>query len=291
MLRLQAGGRLGNQLFQYYAVRAQAKRLGVGMEIELIFWDKNPPTDSFAFWLGTLPIKARVVEYPTFGPLSSNSLLQRAYRRFVRPAFWNQYSQPLLANDVRFFEIKPWTIVSGYFQSLFYLLPHDEEILSELSLWHAAPPDAVDFAKSIADQNYVSVHVRRGDALVNHAYALADWQPSHTAYFEAAMDLMRKKLGRPTFLIFSDDIEWCKQSELFKTDCEFIEPDRFGDNPAIDLLFMSNCRHHIMTNSTYSWWAAWATLNEEKICILPHKWTPNHTTAELGLVHENWITL
>jgi Glycosyl transferase family 11 len=293
LLRLVPGGRLGNQLFQYAAVRAQAKRLGVGMEIELTFWDKNPPSESFTFWLDTLPIHARIIRYPAFGPLSSNSVVQRAYRRFVRPAFWKQYAEPLWQKDNRFFAIQSWTIVSGLFQSLFYLLPRDEEILSELSLWHAASSDAAEFAKLIGRQTSISVHVRRGDAIwrKDETGTLPVWQCHHVAYFEAAIDLMRKKVSHPIFLIFSDDIKWCKQSGLFKKDCEFIEPDQFGNNPAIDLLFMSSCKHHIITNSTYSWWAAWAALEDEKICILPNKWTSKHTTRELGLVYENWIAL
>jgi Glycosyl transferase family 11 len=292
LLRLIPAGRLGNQLFQYAAVRAQAKRLGVGMEIELAFWDKNPPSESFLFWLDTLPIKAKVIRYPAFGPLSSNSVLQRAYRRLVRP-FWNYYAEPEWQKDEQFFAIQSWTKVSGFFQSLFYLLPRDEEILSELSLWHVASPDAAAFARSIGRQTSISVHVRRGDYVwgTDDYGTVPVWQSSHRAYFEAAMDLMRKRVAQPTFLIFSDDIQWCKQSGLFKKDCEFIQPDQFGNNPAIDLLFMSSCKHHIVTNSTYSWWAAWAALADEKICILPNKWTSKHTTRELGLVYENWITL
>jgi hypothetical protein len=293
LLRLIAGGRFGNQLFQYAAVRAQAKRLGVGMEIELTFWDKNPPSGSFSFWLDTLPIRARVIKYPAFGPLSSNSLVQRAHRRFIRPTFWHQYEEPLWEQDSRFFRLQPWTTVWGLFQSLFYLLPRDQEILSELNLWHAAPADAAKFANLIASRTTISVHVRRGDAIwrKDETGTLPVWQSGHLAYFEAAMDLMRRKIGQPTFLIFSDDIEWCKQSRIFRKDCEFIEADQFGDNPAIDLLLMSSCRHHIITNSTYSWWAAWAGLVDGKICILPNKWTQKYTTSELGLVCENWITL
>ena len=292
MLRLVPEGRLGNQLFQYAAVRAQAKRLGVGVEIELAFWDRNPPSESFSFWLDTLPIKAKIIRYPAFGPLSSDSVFQRAYRRFVRPA-WKQYVEPEWQQDKQFFAIQPRTIVSGFFQSLFYLLPRDDEILSEVSLWHVASSDAAEFAKSIARQTSISVHVRRGDTvwIIDETGAVPVWQASHLAYFEAAMNLMRKKVSQPTFLIFSDDIQWCKQSGLFAKDCEFIEPNRFGNNPAIDLLFMSSCKHHIISNSTYSWWAAWAALEDDKICILPNNWTSKHKTRELGLVYKNWITL
>jgi hypothetical protein len=291
LIRLVIGGRFGNQLFQYAAVRAQAKRIGVGLEIDLQFCSRRPAGDSFSFWLDTLPIKARVIDYPASGPRSANSLLQRSYRKLAAPLFWRRYVQPLWEQDRGFFAIRPWTIVSGYFQSLFYLLPRDDEILSELSLWNVATPEIEANARAMARERSVSVHVRRGDALVNHGDRLPDWQPGHAAYFEHAMQLMRKKLDRPTFFVFSDDIEWCKQAAIFGGDCEFVSANGFGDNPAIDLLLMSNCRHHIVTNSSYSWWAAWMTLDDDKICILPGQWTPKDATAELGLVYRNWITL
>jgi len=278
---------------QYAAVRAQAKRLGVDLEIDTLFCGYGAGDDSFSFWLDTLPIKARVITYPASGMRSAHGLLRRSYRKLFWPLLWSRYVQPTWDNDSRFFAIRPRTIVSGYFQSLFYLLPRDDEILGELSLWNVATPRIKQYAQSIARQTTVSVHVRRGDAVRRHGEGdvLPVWQPSHLAYFETAMDLIRGKIANPTFLIFSDDIEWCKQAGIFGKDCEFIETNRFGDNPAIDLLLMSNCRHHIMSNSTYSWWAAWATLDEDKICILPEKWTPQHGTADLGLVYRNWITL
>jgi hypothetical protein len=291
LIRLVIAGRFGNQLFQYAAVRAQAKRLGVGLEIDLQFCSRSPDGASFSFWLDTLPIKARIIDYPVSGPAAAESALQRGYRKLIRRLFWQRYVQPTWTEDGAFFAIRPWTVVSGYFQSLFYLLPRDDEILAELSLWAVATPQIEANARALARETSVSVHVRRRDALVDHAARLPNWQPGHVAYFDNAMQLMRRKVAHPTFFIFSDDIEWCKQAAIFRKDCEFVAANGFGDNPAIDLLLMSNCRHHIVTNSSYSWWAAWSTLDDDKICILPTKWTPKDATADLGLVHRNWITL
>jgi hypothetical protein len=276
------------------AVRGQAKRLGVEMEIDRRFYEQDDASESsFAFWLDTLPIRARIIGYPGSGLLSAHGIFWRAYRKTVEPWRWHTYTQPLWALDESFFEIQPWTIISGNFQSLLFLLPRDEEILAEVDLWKAAPPQAVDKARSIAQGRFASVHVRRGDAVwrKGESDSLPVWQDDYLSYVKAAMDLIRKKAGQVTFLIFSDDIEWCKQMACFGTDCEFLESDQFGDNPAIDLLLMSACSHHIVANSTYSWWAAWATANERKICILPRMWTPKDTTEALRLVYPGWLVL
>ena len=290
-IRLIAGGRLGNQLIQYAAVRAQAKRVGADLEIDLQYL-QGELSDSFAFWLEKLPIKARVIRYPKNGFGSAHGIPMRAYRKLIQPMLWKRYDQPLWSQDQTFFGVGPGTVVTGYFQSLLYLLPRDREVMSEVDLRAAASPEALSFANTIEKGGFVSIHVRRGDAVWRQGESdtLPVWQSDYLAYVEAAMDLVRRKVERPRFLVFSDDIEWCKTVPAFGRDCEFVEPDRFGPNPAIDLLFMSVCRHHIVANSTFSWWAAWVQ-PEDKICILPKKWSPRDTTQTLGLVYPGWIVL
>jgi hypothetical protein len=191
-------------------------------------------------------------------------------------------------DDPDFFRIGPRTIVSGYFQSLFYLTPRDDEILSELDLSAAASPPALELVQTIRRGNYVSVHVRRGDYLNLPRFHHIDY----ACYAAAAMEFVRRRVGcGATFLIFSNDIQWCKTERTFARNCEFIEANRFSDNPAVDLLLMSACRHHIVANSTYSWWAAWARLDDESICVLPKMWVADRTTEDMGLVYPKWVSL
>src|SRR5258708_17462179 len=192
------------------------------MEIDLLFHDPATP-HRYSFWLESLPIRARVVRHPWSGPLAAHGLARRAYRKLLTPLFWRRYQQPAWAKDHRFFQIADRTIVSGYCQSLFYLVPRDEEILAELSLWHAATPEATAFARSIAGDKYVSLHIRRGDAVSHPEFGHLD----SACYAGAATDLVRNKLDRPRFLVVSDDIEWCKHSGAFSADCEVIAPNRF----------------------------------------------------------------
>lgn len=287
MIRLLISGGLGNQLFQYAAVRAQAKRIGAELAIDPLFHQQSAPHNSYSLWLQTLPIRARIIKYQKVGPLSAHGIINRGYRKFVRPAFWHRYTQPRWGEDRNFFDIPARTIVSGDFQSLFYLMPRDEEILSEISLWEVMTSEAAALARSIEAGRFVSLHVRRGDYLKYPIFNHIDY----CQYASAAMDLIRQKLGKVTFLVFSNDVDWCKKSNMFGKDCEFMEANQFGPNPAIDQLFMSVCSHHIIANSSYSWWAAWANFNEEKICIAPRNWVRNYETRTLGLAYPTWITL
>lgn len=103
---------------------------------------------------------------------------------------------------------------------------------------------------------YVSIHVRRGDYVGNKFYI----DLFSNAYYERAM----QQFPDAKFMVFSDDIEWCKKQEIF-ANCKFSE----GFNEIEDLNRMSSCRGHIIANSSYSWWAAWLS---GKKTIAPKEW-------------------
>lgn len=108
--------------------------------------------------------------------------------------------------------------------------------------------------------NVVSVHVRRGDYLRlthKHPPVSKEWYDEQMAKFP----------GR-TFMIFSDDIEWCRMVWGKRADCFF----SVGRNEEDDLVAMSSCEHHISSASTFSWWGAWLNQNPFKRVIIPRLW-------------------
>ncbi len=131
---------------------------------------------------------------------------------------------------------------------------------------------------------YVSIHVRRGD-YVNNSYYVDLFQ---NGYYKRAKDFFPHK----KFLVFSDDIEWCKQQEIFK-DCEFSE----GLGEIEDMNLMASCESNIIANSSYSWWAAYLNPNPDKTVIAPRDWytltSPNdgHEKIPSTNLPETWIKL
>lgn len=126
---------------------------------------------------------------------------------------------------------------------------------------------------------YTSVHVRRGDYLrLTREYVQFDMD-----YYKRAMDTIKS----PKYLIFSDDINWCKAN--FNGDnIEFSE----GRAPVDDLALMSSCEHNIICNSSFSWWGAWLNKNPSKIVVAPEKWfgpALPHNTKDL--LPESWIRI
>jgi hypothetical protein len=105
-----------------------------------------------------------------------------------------------------------------------------------------------------------SIHIRRGDYLkLKYSFP-----PQPFAYYQKAISRFEEDMR---FLVFSDDIEWCRQN--FKGQrFEFIA----GERDIIDLLLMSRCKNHILSNSSFSWWGAWLNRTAGKRVICPEHW-------------------
>lgn len=122
----------------------------------------------------------------------------------------------------------------------------------------------------------VSIHVRLGDYMNNAFYVPL----LKTTYYEAAM----AKFPNEKFIVFSDNIPYCKTLPVFK-DCEFSE----GRNEIDDLNLMASCKNNIIANSSFSWWAAWLNPNPNKVIIAPKAWYADG--IERTKCPEGWIKL
>jgi Glycosyl transferase family 11 len=120
----------------------------------------------------------------------------------------------------------------------------------------------------------VAIHVRRGD-YVKHSFYV---DLMETRYYERAMELFPHE----KFVVFSDDIEWCKQQEIFK-DCEFSHGTEVED-----MNNMASCIGHIIANSSFSWWAAYLSPYTKKV-VAPQDWHPDG--VERTVCPANWIRL
>lgn len=112
------------------------------------------------------------------------------------------------------------------------------------------------YGEGIGSLPYVSIHVRRGDYVDNEFYV----DLFKNGYYERAMSIFPDA----EFMVFSDDIAWCKRQEIFK-DCAFSE----GHGEIEDMNRMASCGAHIIANSSYSWWAAYLSGNKT---IAPKNW-------------------
>lgn len=129
------------------------------------------------------------------------------------------------------------------------------------------------YSQDISHIDQVSIHVRRGDYVRNPFYV----DLSKTNYYERAME----QFPGESFLVFSDDIEWCKDQRMFEG-CEFSE----GNTEVEDLNLMASCKAHIIANSSFSWWAAYISGNKT---IAPKAWYADG--IERTVIPKQWIRI
>ena len=154
-------------------------------------------------------------------------------------------------------------LLYGYFQSEKYFSEYREDIINLFMSYEVLLDE--DLKKIIEDKNTCSIHVRRGDY-----FKYPNHHPVQSInYYMRAVRQMPKDF---VFLIFSDDISWCKENfpdipEKFI----FIENKKDYE----DLYIMSKCKNNIICNSTFSWWGAWLNKNNNKKVIVPNTWFGN----------------
>ncbi|HQS38500.1 MAG TPA: alpha-1,2-fucosyltransferase, partial [Methylotenera sp.] len=141
--------------------------------------------------------------------------------------------------------------------------------------------------EQISQVNAVSLHVRRGDYVTNAKNAFIG--VCSLEYYRKAVEYVKNQVDKPVFFVFSDDIEWVKSNLPIDFPCFYIDHNH-GIESFNDMRLMSHCKHHIIANSSFSWWGAWLNANSEKIVIAPQQWFANNTNVN-DLLPESWIKL
>lgn len=143
--------------------------------------------------------------------------------------------------------------------------------------------DSSEILTSIQSSESVSVHVRRGDYVKHSAFdGICTMN-----YYEEAMKYFEEKVSEPQYFIFSDDTQWAK--EHFDKPNMRVVSGHSGNEAWKDMFLMSQCKHNINANSTFSWWAAWLNPNQEKMVIVPSRF--NNLNKPHEIYPDSWIKL
>lgn len=185
-----------------------------------------------------------------------------------------------------FLEKRTNAYYEGYFNSERYFLPIEDTIRADFQLRVPLTGENKQMLEQISSTNAVSLHVRRGDYVnASKTYALCSLD-----YYQAAVEHILSNVENPHFFIFSDDLPWVL--ECLKLDCNFTLVDindyKTGFN---DLVLMRHCQHHIIANSTFSWWAAWLNPSPSKIVIAPKDWFATEKKSDQDLIPDSWLRL
>lgn len=174
------------------------------------------------------------------------------------------------------------TLLSGFFQCSKYADGVELELRNELDLsLIALPNSALKFLTQIGTFTSVSLHVRRGDYL-----SIPGTQCVDLTYYEQAVSHFQAYYADIRFFVFSDDIPWCRKH--FKgEEFSYVEIQESLLDPMLDLRLMAACQHHIIVNSSYSWWGAWLNPSPKKQVVAPRMWMK--ATPSSKIVPAEWL--
>lgn len=286
MIIVRISGGLGNQMFQYAAARSLALKNDVPLVLDTRHYarEREHGYALDAFSLADVP--SGDIRLPPPPRKRLQTLLWQLTRRQPRivreksPAF-----DPSIAG------LGGTAFIDGYFQSEKYFAAHAATIRSDLT--PKAPPDAENakwLAEIKAEPNAVSLHVRRGDYVQNARFA-ARHGTCTPQYYQRALAHVTEHLGtRPVVYAFSDDPDWVREN--MNLDAEVRIP---GHNDASrnveDLRLMSACKHHIIANSSFSWWGAWLNPNDHKIVAAPARWYADPAFHNPDIWAHGWVRI
>ena len=279
MIITKIKGGLGNQLFQYAVGRAVALHHKVPLKLDLTVFETYKLHNGYR--LDQFAIKANIAtKNEIFNLKGGNNVLFSALRKagLVKKKFYFKEKQSSYFDASVFNNNSVY--LDGYWQNELYFSDIRELLLRELSPISSMDDLGCDYLESIEKTNSVSLHVRRGDYLNLKNVNVLD-----VDYYMKAVEYIRKNVEKPTFYIFSDDLDWCKKSLGFLDDCIYV--DRTSTE-IDDLKLMSFCRHNIIANSSFSWWGAWLNQNSKKIVIAPKGWLLNDPDSS-NVILSDWV--
>lgn len=295
MIIIRMTGGLGNQMFQY---ALYLKLQAMGKEVKM---------DDFTEYEGR---EARPLSLWAFGieyDRASREELCRMTDGFMDPVsrirrkLFGRKSLEYMEKDCNFDpEIlnRDPAYLTGYFQSEKYFADIEEKVRQAFCfserIWEGIPSQLLERIRSYEQQiktaMAVSVHIRRGDYLQNEeAYGGICTEQ----YYKTAIEYVRKRQQDASFFVFTNDPDYAGEWILKNFGQE---KERFvliegtqEENGYLDLYLMSLCRHHILANSSFSWWGAYLNPSREKMVIVPHKWFGNQECRDIYM--ENMIRI
>lgn len=270
-------GGLGNQMFQY-ALFLKLKSLG--REVKMDDSTQYGSGISRPIMLWCFDISYPRAQEKEIADLTDGSMrFWHRIRRKIRGRRSLEYGEQSCNFDGQIFKKEP-AYLTGYFQSEKYFKDIEGQIRQAFcfsdKIWEGIDGILLEkikrYQKKIEETVAVSVHIRRGDYLDNEeAYGHICTED----YYRKAVSLMQEWYPEAVFFFFSNDSGWVREWLLReygqKLSFEIIE----GTDETtgyLDLFLMSKCRHHVIANSSFSWWGAWLNPNKEKKVIAPSRW-------------------
>jgi hypothetical protein len=291
MVIVRLVGGLGNQLFQYAAARRLAIWHNTTFKLDISAFESYTRRVYSLYPFNIQEDFATPEEVVRLREPSQGRLRRAVFRlkRMLRP--YNQRTSlrewRLNPYNPNFLRTSAQVYLDGYWQTEKYFVDIADIVRREFTIKYAQDLQNRAVAEEIAATQAVSVHVRRGDYVSDpptsqvHGVCGLD-------YYARCVSLIAQKVPSPHFFVFSDDPDWVVQNlhlDYPTTLVSQVDPSKSYE----DLRLMSLCRHHIIANSSFSWWGAWLNAKPGKLVFAPQRWFQDTSVDTRDLLPEGWI--
>jgi len=303
MVRLMGG--LGNQMFQYALARTLALKRRTSLCIDTSLCVASETLDISGLSLRPFGLQVFDIHGEIVDQIRGKKFIRiRKEHRFKRatllPLIWmlpavshtwrvNIYERKHVGFDRTLLHLPDHVCLQGYFPSFKYFQDFEEVLRREFVF--RSEPDSVNqrFIEDIRGCHAVSIHIRRGDYLSN-ARSRQKFGICGLTYYRRAMQKIAERVSHPRFYVFTNDPEFVQENlrNAFTTVCV---THNTGQKSYEDMRLMSCCRHHIIANSSFSWWGAWLNSNTDKIVIGPSPVFDQQIMPDDDFLPETWIRI
>lgn len=279
-IKMQAG--LGNQLFQY-ALYCSMKERGKKVCLDDSWYNKDLPDykkkaiQSFQVDYEKMPAGT----YPNYIRDESNR-----FNMLIKKFNWSKrlyVEKQSGLYDPKVFELDD-IYLDGYWQTEKYFFDCSKIIKKNLTYSKPLNEQNFNFIEQMKKSNSISIHVRRGD-YISSGYKNKYGGICDELYYRNAINYVINRIPDPVFFIFSDDIAWCKK--FFQGSTVFVD-NNTGTEAYLDMVLMSHCKHHIIANSSFSWWGAYLS-KEQGLTIAPTRWQNSSEMPDIWC--DDWIRI
>ncbi len=312
MLNKIVQGRLGNQMFQYATMRAiqeqyyrdekinfdfsNVRKLGRkedGFDNQLNAFSLNYDKIEFDKKIRISLIQKAIflgyfISYKIIRIFSNKSNYENNKEKFERKLQKIYNKNGLYLYTYGYYDFMKSNnknkLFVGYYESPRYFDCIKEKIIKEFTPKNERLKKNEKLYNIIGKTNSVCISIRRGDFLSKEHKE--DCFVCDNQYFKNAIKEIEKHIENPKYIVFSDDIEWVKENMKFIKNCEYED----GTDPVWEKLrLMYSCKHFIISNSTFSWWAQYLSRNDNKVVIAPKRWRNNNYKNDI--YEKNWILI
>jgi glycosyl transferase family 11 len=289
MIVVKLKGGLGNQMFQYAVGRHLAEIHNTELKMDISAYDYDGPIEYALEPFNIQESFASQNEIKKLTEAKQNSFANRLYNLFhshqKKPDSFIRWNK--IGYNPNILKLPDGVYIEGYWQSEKYFLDINQIIKDEFTLKKTQTGKNKEIAEHIMSSESVSLHVRRGDYVDSQSVG-SNQDPCGLNYYYSCIDNIVQKVSSPVFFVFSDDIQWCRDCLKISHPAVYVDHNGF-DKGYQDMRLMSLCKHNIIANSSFSWWAAWLNQNKNKLVFAPKKWFTNKKNSN-DIIPAGWIT-